>query len=194
MLKPSGYGVWRGPMVSPKGPLPTVSANCPDFANCPDERLSPQAFNPMVEHRSGFFESKIQLKFDVRASRRGRFSTRKCPGRVVWRSVVVGVMKSEECRERASHCLHLADTARSDQSRSTFNSLAQHWLRLAEELEDDQLPVERPPATRRSRSPKIGHGAENPKMRFRRSSLRKASCCWDDVAGRQGRLDMSWLG
>jgi len=46
-------------MVSPKGPLPTV------FANRPDERLSPQALKPIIEYRSGFFESKIQLKFDV---------------------------------------------------------------------------------------------------------------------------------
>src|SRR5438046_2716402 len=71
---------------------------------------------------------------------------------VVWRSVVEP-MQSEECRERASHCFHLADSARSDQSRSTFNSLAKHWLRLAEELEHDRRPDDRRPATSRPRSP-----------------------------------------
>ena len=74
---------------------------------------------------------------------------------VLWRSVG-DVMKSEECRERASHCFHLANSARNDQSRSTFNSLAQHWLRLAEELEHDHHPVERPRATGRAQSAMLG--------------------------------------
>jgi hypothetical protein len=52
-------------------------------------------------------------------------------------------MKPDDCRERASECFLLADTARTDQVRSTFNNFAQHWLRLAEELERDQRHVER---------------------------------------------------
>src|SRR5438045_251351 len=63
---------------------------------------------------------------------------------VPWRSWVAH-MKSEDCRERASQCFHLADTARTDQARSTFNNFAQHWLRLAEELEHDPRLVERSP-------------------------------------------------
>src|SRR3981189_2842588 len=81
-------------------------------------------------------------------------------------------MKSEECRERASHCFHLADTARSDQSPSTFKSLAQHWLRLAEELEHDQHSVEWPSATGRANQPCSGSFASTTTRRpFRRPVL-----------------------
>lgn len=41
----------------------------------------------------------------------------------------------KKCREHARECQRLADLARSEQARQTFQNLADSWTRLANQLE-----------------------------------------------------------
>jgi hypothetical protein len=47
-----------------------------------------------------------------------------------------------ECREHAKSCLQLAAEAHSSQSKETFESLAETWLRLAADLEQARALLE----------------------------------------------------
>jgi hypothetical protein len=58
----------------------------------------------------------------------------------------------KECRQHALHCVLLAKEASSEESKKTFLNLAQHWNKLAVELEHAEvlikaLKVEREPDT-----------------------------------------------
>jgi hypothetical protein len=44
----------------------------------------------------------------------------------------------EECREHAAHCRELAAAAGASAARKTIIALAEHWERLANELESAQ--------------------------------------------------------
>ena len=46
---------------------------------------------------------------------------------------------SAECRKQAMHCLTLADEARTPEARQRFRGLSQIWIKLAAELESDQV-------------------------------------------------------
>jgi len=65
---------------------------------------------------------------------------------------------ASECREHALRCAQMAQTAMTVEFRATFENLANHWLRLAVELEHaaaarsnrmQYAGERRPPAARR---------------------------------------------